>query len=168
MAVFKEDGDQPVAPSKKHPKEHFSGQEQGSRQLTKDQEAIISKISFAILDIAKRESNEDKKLLLVKSIMIDLYLPSLSMIESLEGQLAKLRKEKPTHQNNDAKMDGDTQRMIAALEDRVQELNKTNCYLETTLLKCQSDLQDYKTKLKDYETLVIKEKSHEGSFYFTL
>lgn len=132
--------------------------------LSKEQESLINKIARAVLDVSKKDIKDDQKLSTIKSIMTDLFLPTLSMIESLETKLVRLKKEKIESPSNEPKLDIETSRMVAALEGRVQELNQSNCYLERELVQCQREIEEYKVKVKDYDTLKESQISNTGTY----
>lgn len=121
--------------------------------LNIEQDSLINRIAKAVLDVSKKDLRDDQKLSTIKNIMIDLYMPALSMIEDLELKLSRIKREKTGLSSNEPKIDIDTDRMLVALEERVQELNQSNCSLERSLVDCQRQLDEYKTKLKDYDSL---------------
>ena len=124
---------------------------------------MITKIAMAVLDIAKRESRDDQKMIFIKEIMKDLFLPCLQMIEELESQLSASKTPGNFRVDVDSQKKPDTKQFIAALEDRVQELNQANCFLETTLLSCKTELEEARVRLTDYGRLKAKDEQSAGT-----
>lgn len=161
---FKEDIESSFTSFSKSTTKGPSGSAIYSKRLKKDQEEIITKVAIAVIEVSKRESKKDTKLVIIKQIISDLFLPCLQMIEELEAKLVREKKtiESAPHQT-DTQRALDSKTVVASLEDRVQELNKTNCYLETTLLACQSELESVKTRVKDFDRLKAQEEHFTSS-----
>jgi hypothetical protein len=85
------------------------------------------------------------------------------MIEELESRVLKEKMSKEVRQISGTQREFAHQEILVSLEDRVQELNKTNCYLEKTLLACQTDLEATKLKLGDYDRMKMKESHHASN-----
>jgi len=118
---------------------------------------IIDKISYMVLEATKREAPEQDKLLMVRAIMVDLYMPTLQMIEDLEKQLRLARKgnnglsvEQSIESANHAKM-------RTALESRVQELTSVNCLLEVRVQETESELIKTRESLRELQASKLEE-----------
>lgn len=159
QTVFKEDLERKQALSHKEASRMSKKATIDEMRMKKEHEEIINKVAFAVMEVTNRDDVQDQKLAIIKQIMSDLFLPCLMMIEELESQLFKIKAQNENTQPIFTRKDLDTQSILRSLEERVQELNKANCSLERTLLTCQTELEETKLRLADYDRLKTKEAS---------
>ena len=124
--------------------------------------AIIDKISYMVLEATKRQTSDSEKLSIIKNIMLDLYLPTLQIIEELENKLRSslqpsvgtVSARAPSGAQTPTKDRGEfekSKRMVVALEGRVQELTTANCLNETKLSDLMKELEKTKERLRAAE-----------------
>lgn len=125
------------------------------------QEAIIDKVSRVVLEVARQDRSDEERLQIVKSIMIDLYAPSLTLIEELEEKIRQLQTGAVAgDQKYHSKRIPTSDSLIIALENRVQELTATNCNLEARLSATTRELE---TLRQNISTPVHSDPPHQTS-----